>query len=194
MFLHYRNIPALSRTSAGRIQKDEARTAKGRRASLIHMPKDQITETPTAFHHRSAGGVVVSRLAADASVALLYRANGEWTLPKGHLMRGESPRDAALREIAEEIGLDRVRIVENLATVEYTFEEPGSPKPHHKEVVFYLALSTSGEIPLTKEDNAKFDGAQWLSFDEALALCTYAEFRGVLDKARKAIRGRLQST
>ena len=158
------------------------------------MPKDQITETPTAFYHRSAGGIVVSRLATDASVAMLHRANGEWTLPKGHLMRGESSRDAALREIAEEVGLDRVKIVENLGTIDYTFQVPGSPKPHHKEVVFYLALSSSGEVPLSKEDNPKFDGAQWLSFDEALALCTYAEFRGVLDKARKAIRGRLQST
>ena len=91
------------------------------------MPKDQITETPGAFHHRSAGGIVVSRLAADASVAMLHRADGEWTLPKGHLERGESPRDAALREIAEEVGLDRVRIVENLGTIEYTFQEPDCP-------------------------------------------------------------------
>ncbi len=166
-------------------------TAKGLRASLIPMPKDQITETPSAFHHRSAGGIVVSRLEADASVAMLHRADGEWTLPKGHLERDESPRDAALREIAEEVGLDRVKIVENLGTIEYTFEEPGSPKPHHKEVVFYLALSSSGEVPLSKEDNAKFDEVRWMSFDEAMSLCSYADFREVLDKARRALRDRL---
>ncbi|MBQ9418408.1 MAG: NUDIX domain-containing protein [Bacteroidales bacterium] len=50
---------------------------------------------------RAAGGVVVD---ADGRV-LLIRRLGHWDLPKGHVEAGESLREAALREVAEETGL-----------------------------------------------------------------------------------------
>ncbi|NIV37291.1 MAG: NUDIX domain-containing protein, partial [Anaerolineae bacterium] len=59
--------------------------------------------------YQSAGGVVVT--AAD-EVLVLVRAKRlglddrpEIRLPKGHIEPGESPREAALREVCEESGL-----------------------------------------------------------------------------------------
>ena len=144
----------------------------------------RVFETPESCFHRAAGGVVVSDLSPEASVAVLHRTDGEWTLPKGHLEGDESPREAALREIEEEVGLRDLKIIADLETIRYTFHESKDPKPHQKEVVFYLALSPAGVCPLEIEDNPKFKEAIWLPLPEAERLCTYPTVRAVLRKAR----------
>lgn len=57
-------------------------------------------------HHFRAGVVAVVRR-SDGQVLAFERtdAPGQWQLPQGGLDRGESPRDAAWRELAEETGL-----------------------------------------------------------------------------------------
>ena len=147
-----------------------------------------VRKTPEAVYHRSAGGVVVSARVPDADIALLHRIDGEWTLPKGHLEGEESAREAALREIEEEVGLQSLEIISDLGTIRYTFRKPGDPRPHHKEVAFYLVLSTCGRLPLTPEDNPKFDRARWVPSGEAEHLCTYPEFQDTIRRARNALR------
>lgn len=51
---------------------------------------------------RGAGGVVFDRL---GRVLLLHHADGSWVFPKGHVERGESELDAAIREVEEEAGV-----------------------------------------------------------------------------------------
>jgi 8-oxo-dGTP pyrophosphatase MutT (NUDIX family) len=51
---------------------------------------------------RGEPAVVLTRRRAD-----LRRHAGQWALPGGHLDAGETPEDAALRELAEEVGLPR---------------------------------------------------------------------------------------
>ncbi len=38
-------------------------------------------------------------------------AHDAWQMPQGGIGRGEAPRDAALRELAEEIGTDKARVL-----------------------------------------------------------------------------------
>lgn len=66
------------------------------------------------FEGRSSGRVAVAAgiLVADGRVLLGLRSRhrasvpGRWDLPGGHVEPGESPRDAARRELREEIGVD----------------------------------------------------------------------------------------
>jgi ATP adenylyltransferase len=50
---------------------------------------------------RQAGAVVLIR----DKVALRLASDGTWVLPKGHLEEGETPEQAAVREVDEEMGL-----------------------------------------------------------------------------------------
>jgi diadenosine hexaphosphate hydrolase (ATP-forming) len=50
-----------------------------------------------------AGGVVFSR---DGKVLVLGHVDGAWVFPKGHIEAGETSQVAALREVAEEAGVD----------------------------------------------------------------------------------------
>ena len=49
-----------------------------------------------------AGGIVLNQ---DQKVAVVNQNNDSWSLPKGHIEKGESSIIAARREIAEETGI-----------------------------------------------------------------------------------------
>jgi len=55
----------------------------------------------------AGGGLVLNE---EGEPLLIYR-NEHWDLPKGKLTRGETPADGAIREVMEETGLKRVKIV-----------------------------------------------------------------------------------
>ena len=54
---------------------------------------------------------------------MLKDSYGRWTFPKGHLDEGETTRQAAIREIEEEIGLGSLRAVAKLGTIDIWFRD-----------------------------------------------------------------------
>jgi len=87
-----------------------------------------------------AGGVVVRR-DGEQPRYLLVRAKREswWVLPKGHIEKGETPEQAAVREVAEEAGVAG-EIVAPLGTVEFT-----GPKGLVRTL--YYLMRYTGETP-----------------------------------------------
>src|SRR5947209_3256518 len=74
----------------------------------------------------SAGGVVVRRTRRVLEVCLVNDGR-YWGLPKGNVERGETPEQAALREIEEEVGLpaQRLRVVRELTPSDYVYRRGG---------------------------------------------------------------------
>ena len=64
----------------------------------------------------AAGGIVLRRGATPLIAVVRQRKRNEWVLPKGKLDAGETPRDAAEREVLEETGHD-VSVHEFLGTL-----------------------------------------------------------------------------
>jgi 8-oxo-dGTP pyrophosphatase MutT (NUDIX family) len=78
------------------------------RAVLASAP---VTAAPDAAPRRAAVAVTVLDAGSAPRVLVLKRAPrgtnaGQWALPGGRLEPGETPEAAALREAAEEVGLD----------------------------------------------------------------------------------------
>ncbi len=69
----------------------------------------------------AAGGVV--RNGQDECL-MIYR-RGRWDLPKGHIEQGESPEVAAVRETAEETGVEGVKIVGKLCNTLHAYNVYG---------------------------------------------------------------------
>ena len=63
---------------------------------------------------QAAGGLVIN---PQNEVLFIYR-NGKWDLPKGHVEKKESIENAAVREVEEECGIQKLSIIEKL-TVTY---------------------------------------------------------------------------
>ncbi len=132
----------------------------------------------------SAGGVVV-RQGPDGPECVVIvptrrAAGGDkvLTLPKGHPDDGESPEQAALREVLEETGV-QARVVEHLDEVRYFYQRDG--RKISKIVSFYLLEHLSGDPEAHVDD--EIDTARWMTLDEASERLTYKGDRKVVVKA-----------
>lgn len=65
----------------------------------------------------AAGGVVVF----DGKIVSITR-NGIPDLPKGHIEKGETPEQAALREVEEETGINKLHIVRELPSTWHCYQ------------------------------------------------------------------------
>lgn len=131
----------------------------------------------------SAGGVVWRRRGnEDIEIVLCHREEGPvWCLPKGTPEDGESMEDTALREVAEETGL-QVERGEQLSTIEYWFTRGGGRV--HKHVQFWLMRPTGGDV--TNHDH-EFDRVEWVPLATALKRLTYEGERAVVREGAKLL-------
>jgi 8-oxo-dGTP pyrophosphatase MutT (NUDIX family) len=144
------------------------------------MPRNTNSALPDRRTAYSAGGVIYRTGGTSLEVALIATQRGErWGLPKGHVRRGETAEAAAIREIAEETGLQG-DVERHLATIEYWFRA-GATRIH-KYVDFFLVRYISGVlIP----QQAEVDDARWFPLDEALRLASFERERDVLEQVRR---------
>lgn len=128
----------------------------------------------------SSGGVVFRRQQPQTAQFLLIRdPYGNWGLPKGHLEGGETPVQAAVREVAEETGLDQLAVVDQLPTIDWYFKDGNVVV--HKFCHFFLIESHMGE-PCPQIDEGITE-CVWLPLDNALGTLSYANAREVLRAA-----------
>ncbi len=66
---------------------------------------------------KAAGGLVAN----DKSHTLMIKRNGRWDLPKGHLERGESLEECAVREVEEETGISGITLGEKLIETQHAY-------------------------------------------------------------------------
>jgi 8-oxo-dGTP pyrophosphatase MutT (NUDIX family) len=129
----------------------------------------------------SAGGIVVGAERDRPALVVGMRRRGRdsvtWTLPKGTPNAGESTEQTALREVAEETGLE-VRIVEPLPSIEYAFAKDGTRI--RKTVHYFLMEPVGGD--LSRHDH-EFADVRWVPFDEAAALLTFQTERDLVATA-----------
>jgi 8-oxo-dGTP pyrophosphatase MutT (NUDIX family) len=132
---------------------------------------------------RSAGFVLCRR--SDGRrlyLVLRHRDGGHWAFPKGRIEPGEDELDAALREVAEETGIARLRPIEGFReAVAYRFARGG--RSISKTVAYFLAETKNEHVCLSDEHGE----ADWLDAEDARRRLTYAEGRRVLDQAEACL-------
>lgn len=127
-------------------------------------------------HHRSAGGLVVH----GSRVLLISTQKGRrWQLPKGHIEEGETPEQAAVREVREETGVNG-RIVAPLPGVEYWFMDKG-PCRIHKKVDYFLLEYVSGNA--ADFDADEVSGTGWFCWETGISRLTFENERKVVRRA-----------
>lgn len=133
----------------------------------------------------SAGGIVFRRVPGQPAKYLLIRDSYKnWGFPKGHLEGDESPAQAAIRETAEETGLEHLILQGPIRVIDWHFRFRG--RHIHKYCHFFLFESPDGEAcPQTDEG---ITACQWRPLPDALDLLSYDNARGVLKRAGEMVR------
>ena len=111
---------------------------------------------------------------------------GIWALPKGLIGAGEKPEEAALREVAEETGVE-ARLVTKLGDIRYVYTWAGERV--FKVVSFYLLRYRRGRLgQIAPEQEIEVAEARWLPLDEAPKLLAYRGEREMAENALAYIR------
>lgn len=125
------------------------------------------------------------RASAGPQYLLIRDPYDNWGLPKGHIEKGETPQQTALREIAEETGLGDLVLVAELPSIDWFFRDHGSLI--HKYCHFFLVESANGDpVPQLEEGITE---CIWRPLDIALQVVTYANAREVLRAAGACLTG-----
>jgi 8-oxo-dGTP pyrophosphatase MutT (NUDIX family) len=86
-------------------------------------------------YYQAAGGIVVH----GGKILLLDRpSRGEVRLPKGHVEGGESPVEAALREVREEAGYAHLKVVADLGTQQVQFVDSFKKRQVTRDEHYFL--------------------------------------------------------
>jgi len=127
---------------------------------------------------------VVDLLGEPRRAAVIARRNRagrvEWCLPKGHLEDGETPEQAAVREIAEETGIEG-RVLSSLGIIDYWFSAEG--RRIHKLVHHYLLEATGGELTIEGDPDHEAIDVAWVALDDLGARLAFPNERRIAREA-----------
>jgi 8-oxo-dGTP pyrophosphatase MutT (NUDIX family) len=100
-----------------------------------------------------------------------------WGLPKGQIEPGESPEEAAVREVREETGLE-AEVEEPLGDTRYFYVWEGTSI--RKLVHMFLLRAIGGDIG---QHDDEMEDVRWFPRDEAVELAAYRGERAMIERA-----------
>lgn len=139
----------------------------------------------------SAGGLVIDFTASAPHVAVIARRNRagrlEWCLPKGHLEGDETEEEAAIREIAEETGIDG-RILLKVGMIDYWFT--GRQSRIHKSVHHFVLEAIGGELTVENDPDREAEDVQWIALADLPERLAYPNERRLVVLATQMLQER----
>lgn len=125
----------------------------------------------------AAGGMVLN---PKGELLMIFR-RGQWDMPKGKLDDGESIEHCALREVSEETGLTKLKLIRELKTTYHTYTYKGkiALKPSHWYLMHYHGNEKF--VPQLEEDITEI---KWVNKKEAKLLIgnAYASIKEMIKK------------
>ncbi|HLI45579.1 MAG TPA: NUDIX domain-containing protein [Geobacterales bacterium] len=136
----------------------------------------------------NSAGAIIFKIIDNKPYYLLLKARYKseyWEFPKGLIESNENTEEAALREIREETGLNKIEFIPGFKEkISYYYKRDNDLI--HKTVVFYLAEFKDEEIKISSE-HIEYS---WLSYEEARKRLK-KNMAELLDKVHKFINEKL---
>ena len=157
-------------------QNTAQKSAQSKRAEVKRPYAKRVDEV-------SAGGLVIDTTGTMGLLIGRYDhkdASGKrvlWSLPKGHIEEGETPEQAAIREVAEETGITS-SITKSLGVIDFWFMAGG--KRIHKTVHHFMFTEVSGELtPQVSE----VDEVSWFPLAEIVDRLAYPDEKKLIARS-----------
>ena len=157
-------------------QNDAQKSAQPKRGEVKRPYAKRVDEV-------SAGGLVIDTTGTMGLLIGRYDhkdASGKrvlWSLPKGHIEEGETPEQAAIREVAEETGITS-SITKSLGVIDFWFMAGG--KRIHKTVHHFMFTEVGGTL-LAQE--SEVDEVSWFPLAEIVDRLAYPDEKKLIAKS-----------
>ncbi|MBO3799337.1 MAG: NUDIX domain-containing protein [Thermoproteota archaeon] len=129
---------------------------------------------------KSAGFIVFTR--ENNGVKYLFlKIGGRLDFPKGNIEEDEDELTAALRELKEESGIDKIRVIPGFRKVLNYYYRRDDGTLVSKTLVLFLGEALGKTVSVSWEH----EGFEWLSLEEAIMRIKYPRYREVLKEAEQ---------
>ncbi|MDZ4681496.1 MAG: NUDIX domain-containing protein [Saprospiraceae bacterium] len=125
----------------------------------------------------AAGGLVLN---PAGEILFIYR-RGFWDLPKGKIDEGESPSEAAVREVHEETGIKQLNLGAELKITYHTYREKDGRRILKRTYWYRMKTETLELHPQAEED---IEEAIWMSVPVFFSGEKKRVYRSILDVLR----------
>lgn len=154
---------------------------KGRQLESITIFSEDLEQLRKDFYSNfklieAAGGCVFN---AENKLLVIYR-RGSWDLPKGKIDPGETPAQAALREVEEETGIGEIVLGDLLCHTYHTYRDPKERRILKRTYWYRMKTIQTVLVPQTEED---IEIAEWVvpaTFLENAQLPVYRSIKEVI--------------
>ncbi len=149
---------------------------------LVYRRRPAINEV---VREPTAGGIIFRRAKNGViEVLLIQDSKGRWTIPKGHIEEGETARTAAEREIREETGLEKMRVLNWLGKINFRYRRDNSLVLMTTEIFLVQAVGNTDGVKPEKW----MTSLAWLPAQEALEKIEYEDIGKLILLGLKKIR------
>ncbi|NLP48950.1 MAG: NUDIX domain-containing protein [Clostridiales bacterium] len=133
------------------------------------------------LYEKSCGAVVYRLIRGRVRFLLIKNKRSmHWGFPKGHVEANETPRQTAIREVFEEVGLEIDLLPEFESQSEYVIQ-----KKIKKCVTLFLAKTAQKTTKIQEEEIGDY---AWLEYDKALERLRFENDRRILKQAAQYLR------
>ncbi len=177
-------LPATpTRTKVGEVSLYEALEKKNKKEVVV--PRDSIRylspyQIPVEI---AAVGWIIIRAKNEKLQILLILRRGVWDLPKGKQDPGESISQCAKREVKEELGISRVKIVKALDVSVHVYSENRRFKV---KTTHWFQMKTR-DRNFTPEKREGIKEVKWFSWSKAEKIVGYKNLRKLLQRTRPLV-------
>ena len=162
-----------SNQSGNKSAANSSKSSKSRPPQRYAKRVDEVSAGGLVIDFSGTKGLLIGRLdQKDESRERLL-----WSLPKGHIESGETPEEAAIREVAEETGIQS-EILRELGVIDFWFMAGG--KRIHKTVHHYLFKEVGGTLaPQVTE----VDEVRWFPLNEIVDRLAYPDEKKLIARS-----------
>ena len=134
---------------------------------------DEVSAGGLVIDHSGTQGLLIGRIDHKDTTGKRIL----WSLPKGHIEEGETPEQAAIREVAEETGITS-SITKSLGVIDFWFMAGG--KRIHKTVHHFVFTEVSGVLtPQVTE----VDEVSWFPLAEIVDRLAYPDEKKLIARS-----------